>query len=547
MIRFSCPTCHVVLAVPDDQAGRKGPGPKCGQRLLVPPTALNKTVLGKPLVIPPAEKGAGDAFSFNEPAPPQAPPQAQLIPPAGAPIPVATAGWAPAPRPRPSGFWRFLSPSFLVFAMILFPLPWVDIRCSPNGGLAGGKSIVTQSGLEAAYGGYTQNPEMAAAAASEPANDSNLSGTIYGATIYPSPLMCLYPVAALLGIGFALAVRAPAARRVLVGLCALGAFGLLAAQSVGGFPIVGSLLRGIKQVADKEAASGNGKDAIRVAPLIAAGFDIAYTPWLWLSFVADLAAVAAVGAEWAARRGESDPESDPKASRAVRRSFALCATAAAAAVCLALMAWAVFLVVALSRPPGVAGPGLSPRGDRGAPLTEDQRVAWEKLRRKYNDLKCSVYVLGFIIPDHAWRQRIVPEGSGFPKWADSLWFPYGGEGAASLAAQPNVRATAIVDLFGGTDPKVLKWFHDDGTGGKELQSAPTPELDASLKAYLHDLQTRADQLSAADVAPSANQAKAMFDNWFAHPFGTAGQPDEAAGQAPIPPVGGPNIPAAGGR
>ena len=49
------------------------------------------------------------------------------------------------------------------------------------------------------------------------------------------------------------------------------------------------------------------------------------------------------------------------------------------------------------------------------------------------------------------------------------------------------------------------------------------------------------------MAPSDKQAKAMFDNWFAHPFGTAGKPDEAAGQAPIPPVGGPNIPAAGGR
>ena len=154
------------------------------------------------------------------------------------------------------------------------------------------------------------------------------------------------------------------------------------------------------------------------------------------------------------------------------------------------MAWAVFLVVALSRPPGVAGPGLSPRGDRGDPLTEDQRVAWEKLRRKYNDLKCSVYVLGFIIPDHAWRSALCRKAPGSPNGRTRSGFLTAAKAQASLAAQPNVRATAIVDLFGGTDPKVLKWFHDDGTGGKELQSAPTPELDASLKAYLHDLQTR---------------------------------------------------------
>ena len=56
-----------------------------------------------------------------------------------------------------------------------------------------------------------------------------------------------------------------------------------------------------------------------------------------------------------------------------------------------------------------------------------------------------------------------------------------------------MKVVAIVDLFGGPDPKILKWFRDDGTGVKESKDAPTPELDASLKAYLHGLQTRADQ------------------------------------------------------
>src|SRR5687767_2965801 len=50
MIRFQCPACNKVLKVADEGAGRKGPCPSCGQRLLIPtpPTqaARKKTVLG---------------------------------------------------------------------------------------------------------------------------------------------------------------------------------------------------------------------------------------------------------------------------------------------------------------------------------------------------------------------------------------------------------------------------------------------------------------------------------------------------------------------
>ena len=252
--------------------------------------------------------------------------------------------------------------------MILLPLPWVDIRCSTNGplgGPAGGKSIVTQSGLEAAYGGYTQNPEMAAAAAVDQANGANPSGNILRCHHLPVAPNVPVPSGGPAGDRLCLRRAAPAARRVLVGLCSLGAFGLLAAQTVYGFPLVGSLHRSITQAAAVRAAGVEEKDAIRAAAMMAAMVDVVYTPWFWLSFAADLAAVAAVGTEWASRRGETDPESDPSASSALRRSFAICATAAAAGVFLALVAWAVFLVVALSRPPGVAGPGFAPRGDRG--------------------------------------------------------------------------------------------------------------------------------------------------------------------------------------
>jgi hypothetical protein len=47
MIRFACPACAKTLKVPDHSAGKKGPCPHCGQRLQVPATARNKTVLGQ--------------------------------------------------------------------------------------------------------------------------------------------------------------------------------------------------------------------------------------------------------------------------------------------------------------------------------------------------------------------------------------------------------------------------------------------------------------------------------------------------------------------
>jgi hypothetical protein len=44
MIRFACPACNASIKVPDTAAGKKGPCPKCGQRLYVPPPVRNKGI-----------------------------------------------------------------------------------------------------------------------------------------------------------------------------------------------------------------------------------------------------------------------------------------------------------------------------------------------------------------------------------------------------------------------------------------------------------------------------------------------------------------------
>ncbi len=114
------------------------------------------------------------------------------------------------------------------------------------------------------------------------------------------------------GIGFAAAVRAPAVRHILVGSCCLGAFGLLAAQFVVGFPLEGWLHRTITHMAEEDAARGN-KD-VKAASMAAAMFGVERTPWAWLSFAVDLAAVGVVAAEWAVRRGEAGPGPPPGSS-----------------------------------------------------------------------------------------------------------------------------------------------------------------------------------------------------------------------------------------
>jgi hypothetical protein len=48
MIRFACPVCRAVLAVPDNAIGKKGPCPKCGQRVQIP-APRRITALGEPL------------------------------------------------------------------------------------------------------------------------------------------------------------------------------------------------------------------------------------------------------------------------------------------------------------------------------------------------------------------------------------------------------------------------------------------------------------------------------------------------------------------
>lgn len=85
-IRFACPVCHEAMTVANGQAGKKGQCPRCGQRVLVPPPAANKTVLGEllpggGLFSQPTEIAPGPFPAALSPVPAEPAPQRTPMPP----------------------------------------------------------------------------------------------------------------------------------------------------------------------------------------------------------------------------------------------------------------------------------------------------------------------------------------------------------------------------------------------------------------------------------------------------------------------------------
>ena len=63
---------------------------------------------------------------------------------------------------------------------------------------------------------------------------------------------------------------------------------------------------------------------------------------------------------------------------------------------------------------------------------------------------------------------------------------------AALAAVPDVRCVAVVDLYSADDPSLVWWVHDDGGGARRDKEPPFPELLDGLRQFVHSLQTTAE-------------------------------------------------------
>ncbi|MGH7169139.1 MAG: hypothetical protein ACRELG_02535 [Gemmataceae bacterium] len=310
MIRFTCPTCKTVLQAPGEKAGEKVACPKCGQRLLAPnpvkPGAGNKTVLGSllpdsagsPTV--PALGWLDDVRATEEkpkvPSAPNPPPASAA--PIGREDRADSKGVGRAPGhplanlipQRPADWvWRLCTPSMLLFSMFLLPLPFLEVSCTTNG-----QTLMTQSGLQAVYGGYSLSPladrmpprDLAGASRSE---DKRLE-------IWPSLVMFLVPLGVLIAAVLCLVLPLGWLRSALAAAVVGAALVLLLGQVVSGFPLenamIASLAKSDTQRRDDFRNPGfpPRQDEARHAGalLAAAAIQVRLTPWfyLWVLLIA---------------------------------------------------------------------------------------------------------------------------------------------------------------------------------------------------------------------------------------------------------------------
>jgi hypothetical protein len=118
-------------------------------------------------------------------------------------------------------------------------------------------------------------------------------------------------------------------------------------------------------------------------------------------------------------------------------------------------------------------------GDDEPPLTADERMAWNKLRRGING-NCDV--AEYDIADKSWR------------WStgNHLAVPFDAAMATKIgqdvAGQPAVKVAVVIDLYTAERPTPLLWCHDKGGGTQTTKRNPFPELDASLHAFVTHYQ-----------------------------------------------------------
>jgi hypothetical protein len=64
--------------------------------------------------------------------------------------------------------------------------------------------------------------------------------------------------------------------------------------------------------------------------------------------------------------------------------------------------------------------------------------------------------------------------------------------AASIAALPDVRCVAVIELYSTDDPVLVRWVHDDGSGARDGVEPPFPDLVDELKQFVYRIQTTAE-------------------------------------------------------
>src|SRR5262249_1176527 len=94
---------------------------------------------------------------------------------------------------------RFASPASLFVVLLLFPLPWIEVRCDRPIGNSESRKLADQSGLQAAYGGYSEAPLPHAARSERARVEAQIRSVLSEPIPSWSPLMVLYALVLLGG------------------------------------------------------------------------------------------------------------------------------------------------------------------------------------------------------------------------------------------------------------------------------------------------------------------------------------------------------------
>jgi hypothetical protein len=187
------------------------------------------------------------------------------------------------------------SPAAMVLALCLFPLPWVQVQCSRPIADTGTKVLAEQSGFQAAYGGYSENPVFQNAEFERQRRSvlEELKGKDTG--LRWSGWMILYPLLLVCGIvaGFRI-WRHPLRSVVLIACSALACF-VLFIQAYTGFPLERAL-------PNRAAGSIRLGEIVEIETSSPTLFETHYTGWFWLTIVSVLGSLLVASAEsWTLR------------------------------------------------------------------------------------------------------------------------------------------------------------------------------------------------------------------------------------------------------
>lgn len=221
-------------------------------------------------------------------------------------------------------FWRFASPSTLLLALLLFPLPWMQIQCTglrnPPAKLtrigvpkpvaefiAPSENVIaifTQSGWQAARGecvrGIEWDQMIQESMVSDREDDRDKAQRwefverSIRAKLCPSPLLTAYPFIMLLGIALGIALSPGRPRVSVLLLLIVVALALVSLQHLVGFP----LLQAYRLVPWEQLdprPGGLPPTPAEVAETVAR--DVRYTHWFWLAQYLTVAALGLVLAE----------------------------------------------------------------------------------------------------------------------------------------------------------------------------------------------------------------------------------------------------------